>query len=97
MDRLFRMGRRGLEFEAFVKHAGLTPARAIQSGTTINARVMGWREQVGSIDKASTQCELQKIVLAHSSLLHGSGRLNGTRAVEECPFTKTGQITFSDS
>jgi imidazolonepropionase-like amidohydrolase len=34
-----------------VKHAGLTPVRAIQSGTIINARVMGWQEQIGSIDK----------------------------------------------
>jgi imidazolonepropionase-like amidohydrolase len=38
-------------FEALVRHAGLTPARAIQAGTTINAKVMGWQEQIGSIDK----------------------------------------------
>ena len=47
----FPHGTQGLEFEALVKHAGLTAARAIQSGTTINARVMGWQEQIGSIDK----------------------------------------------
>jgi imidazolonepropionase-like amidohydrolase len=47
----FPHGTQGLEFEALVKHAGLTPARAIQSGTMINARVMGWQEQLGSIDK----------------------------------------------
>jgi imidazolonepropionase-like amidohydrolase len=34
-----------------VKRAGLTPARAIQSGTIINAKVMGWEEQIESIDK----------------------------------------------
>ena len=47
----FPHGTQALEFEALVKRAGLTPARAIQSGTTINAKVMGWQEQVGSIDK----------------------------------------------
>ena len=31
--------------------AGMTPARAIQSGTTINAEVLGWQDQIGSIDK----------------------------------------------
>ena len=33
----FPHGTQALEFEALVKRAGLTPARAIQSGTTINA------------------------------------------------------------
>jgi len=47
----FPHGTQGLEFEALVKRAGLTPARAIQSGTTINARMMGWQDQVGSIDR----------------------------------------------
>jgi imidazolonepropionase-like amidohydrolase len=47
----FPHGTQGLEFEALVKRAGLTPARAIQAGTTVNARVMGWQEQVGSIEK----------------------------------------------
>jgi imidazolonepropionase-like amidohydrolase len=47
----FPHGTQGLEFEALVKRAGLTPARAIQAGTTINARVMGWQAQIGSIDK----------------------------------------------
>ena len=47
----FPHGTQGLEFEALVKRAGLTPARAIQSGTTTNARVMGWQNQIGSIDK----------------------------------------------
>ncbi len=47
----FPHGAQGLEFEALVKRAGLTPARAIQSGTTINAKVLGWQEQIGSIDR----------------------------------------------
>jgi imidazolonepropionase-like amidohydrolase len=34
-----------------VKRAGLTPTRAIQAGTTVNAKVIEWQEQVGSIDK----------------------------------------------
>jgi len=29
----------------------MSPARAIQSGTTINAEAMGWQDQVGSIEK----------------------------------------------
>jgi imidazolonepropionase-like amidohydrolase len=45
----FPHGTQALEFEALVKRAGLTPVRAIQSGTTINARVMGWQDQIGSI------------------------------------------------
>ncbi len=47
----FPHGTQGLEFEALVKRAGLHPASAIQSGTTTNAKVMGWQEQIGSIDK----------------------------------------------
>ncbi len=44
-------GTQALDFEALVKRAGMSPARAIQSGTTINAEVMGWQDQIGSIDK----------------------------------------------
>jgi imidazolonepropionase-like amidohydrolase len=47
----FPHGTQALEFEALVTRAGLTPARAIQAGTTINAEVMGWQDQIGSIDK----------------------------------------------
>ena len=47
----FAHGTQGLEFEALVKLAGLTPARAIQAGTIVNAEVLGWQDQVGSIDK----------------------------------------------
>ena len=44
-------GTQALDFEALVKHAGLTPARAIQAATTINAEVLGWKDQLGSVDK----------------------------------------------
>ena len=44
-------GTQALDFEMLVKRAGLPPARAIQSGSIINAEVMGWQDQVGSIDK----------------------------------------------
>jgi imidazolonepropionase-like amidohydrolase len=29
----------------------LSPARAIQAGTTVNAAVMGWQDEIGSIEK----------------------------------------------
>jgi imidazolonepropionase-like amidohydrolase len=44
-------GSQALDFEMLVRHGGLTPARAIQSGTIINAEVLGWKDRVGSIDK----------------------------------------------
>jgi imidazolonepropionase-like amidohydrolase len=44
-------GTQALDFEALVKHGGLTPVRAIQGATTINAEVFGWQDQIGSIDK----------------------------------------------
>jgi len=44
-------GAQALDFEMLVRHGGLTPARVIQSGTIINAEVLGWQNQVGSIDK----------------------------------------------
>jgi len=47
----FPHGTQALEFESLVKRAGLSPARAIQAGTTINAEVLGWQDQLGSIDK----------------------------------------------
>jgi imidazolonepropionase-like amidohydrolase len=34
-----------------VKRAGLSPAGAIQTGTTTNAEALGWQDQIGSIDK----------------------------------------------
>jgi imidazolonepropionase-like amidohydrolase len=47
----FAHGTQALEFEALVKLAGLTPAQAIQSGTIINAEVLGWKDQLGAIEK----------------------------------------------
>jgi imidazolonepropionase-like amidohydrolase len=40
-----------LDFEALVKRGGLSPARAIQAATTINAEALGWQDELGSIDK----------------------------------------------
>jgi imidazolonepropionase-like amidohydrolase len=47
----FAHGTQALEFEALVKRAGLTPVRAIQAGTVVNAKVFGWEDRVGSIEK----------------------------------------------
>jgi imidazolonepropionase-like amidohydrolase len=47
----FVHGTQGLELEMLVKHGGLSAARAIQGATTINAEVLGWQDQIGSIDK----------------------------------------------
>ena len=44
-------GTQALDFEALVKRGGLTPARAIQGATAINAEVLGWQDQIGSIVK----------------------------------------------
>jgi imidazolonepropionase-like amidohydrolase len=44
-------GTQALDFEMLVKRTGLAPARAIQGGTSVNAEVLGWKDQVGSIDK----------------------------------------------
>jgi imidazolonepropionase-like amidohydrolase len=44
-------GTQALDFEALVKHGGLTPARAIQAGTIVNAEALGWQNEIGSIDK----------------------------------------------
>jgi imidazolonepropionase-like amidohydrolase len=44
-------GSQALDFEMLVRHGGLTPARAIQSGTIINAEVMGWKDRLGSLEK----------------------------------------------
>ena len=44
-------GSQALDFEMLVRHGGLTPVRAIQSGTIVNAEVLGWKNQIGSIEK----------------------------------------------
>jgi len=47
----FAHGTQALEFEMLVKHAGVSPAKAIQAGTMNNAEAMGWQDQIGSIEK----------------------------------------------
>ena len=47
----FVHGTQGLELVALVQHGGLTAARAIQGATTIKAEVLGWQDQIGSVDK----------------------------------------------
>jgi imidazolonepropionase-like amidohydrolase len=44
-------GVQAIEFEALVKRAGLSPERAIQSGTIVNATAMGWQDRIGSIER----------------------------------------------
>jgi imidazolonepropionase-like amidohydrolase len=44
-------GTQALDFEMLVKYGGLTAARAIQAGTTVNAEALGWQDQIGSIEK----------------------------------------------
>ena len=44
-------GTQALDFEALVKRGGLSPVRAIQAATTIDAEALGWQDQIGSIDK----------------------------------------------
>jgi imidazolonepropionase-like amidohydrolase len=46
----FAHGTQALEFEALVKLGGMSTARAIQSGTIVNAEALGWRDRVGSIE-----------------------------------------------
>ncbi len=43
-------GTQALDFEALVKHGGLSPLRALQGGTSINAEALGWQDKIGSID-----------------------------------------------
>jgi imidazolonepropionase-like amidohydrolase len=47
----FAHGTQALEFEALVKRAEVSPARAIKAGTMTNAEVLGWQDRIGSIDK----------------------------------------------
>ncbi|MEO8188639.1 MAG: amidohydrolase family protein, partial [Burkholderiaceae bacterium] len=56
-------GTQALDFEALVKRAGLTPVRAIQAATVINAEVLGWQDQIGSIE-AGKQADLVAFDLA---------------------------------
>ena len=47
----FPHGTQALEFEQMVKRAGISPAQAIQSGTIVNAEVLGMADRVGSVEK----------------------------------------------
>ena len=47
----FPHGTQGLEFEALVRRANISPTRAIQSGTIVNAEALGMLDRVGSVDK----------------------------------------------
>jgi imidazolonepropionase-like amidohydrolase len=44
-------GAQALEFEWLAKRAGMGSVRAIQAGTIVNAEVMGWQREIGSITK----------------------------------------------
>jgi imidazolonepropionase-like amidohydrolase len=47
----FAHGSQALEFEMLVKHGGMSAARAIQSGTMVNAEALGWQDRIGSVEK----------------------------------------------
>jgi imidazolonepropionase-like amidohydrolase len=47
----FPHGTQALEIEWLARRAGMGAARAIQSGTIVNAEVMGWQNEIGSITK----------------------------------------------
>jgi imidazolonepropionase-like amidohydrolase len=47
----FVHGTQALEFEWLAKRAGMGSVRAIQAGTIVNAEVMGWQRDIGSITK----------------------------------------------
>jgi imidazolonepropionase-like amidohydrolase len=47
----FTHGTQALEIESFVKQSYMTPARAIQAATIVNAEALGWQDQIGSIEK----------------------------------------------
>ena len=47
----YQHGTQALDFEWLVKYGKLTPARAIQGGTIVNAEVLGWQNDIGSLEK----------------------------------------------
>lgn len=47
----FVHGSQALELEQLVKHGGLTPVRALESATMVNAEALGWQDRIGSIEK----------------------------------------------
>jgi imidazolonepropionase-like amidohydrolase len=44
-------GTQALDFEKLVKVGGLSPARALQGGTIVNAEALGWQDRIGSVEK----------------------------------------------
>jgi imidazolonepropionase-like amidohydrolase len=46
----FPHGTQALEFAAYVKQAHMSPARVVQSGTIVNAQMLGWQDQIGSVE-----------------------------------------------
>jgi imidazolonepropionase-like amidohydrolase len=46
----FPHGTQAAEFEYLVKF-GMTPAQAMQAATSVAAEMMGWQDQIGSIEK----------------------------------------------
>ncbi len=44
-------GTQALDFEALVKRARLSAARAIQAATIVNAEAIGWADRVGSLEQ----------------------------------------------
>jgi imidazolonepropionase-like amidohydrolase len=47
----FPHGTQALEYVALVKQAHMEPARVIQAGTMNNAKVLGWADRIGSVEK----------------------------------------------
>jgi imidazolonepropionase-like amidohydrolase len=47
----FPHGTQAIELELLVKHAGMTPLKVLQAATLNNAEVLGWQNQIGSIEK----------------------------------------------
>jgi imidazolonepropionase-like amidohydrolase len=44
-------GTQALDLEALVKRGGLTPARALQGATIVNAEALGWKDRIGSVEQ----------------------------------------------
>jgi imidazolonepropionase-like amidohydrolase len=44
-------GTQALDLEALVKQTGLSPLRALQAATSINAEALGWQDRIGAIEK----------------------------------------------
>lgn len=47
---LYPHGTQGRDFEWLVKH-GMSPVAAIQAATVVDSEMMGWQDQIGSIEK----------------------------------------------